>query len=132
MRLLEVFGLLTFPVFWVSRYFLSKQVETSPVQDPCLECPKISRDLPKILPKLRNQPEKVKNIKYIPEFSEYVKNDKNIPEYWKINGLCRKNGIDVHPAIYLHSNNAFKTVLARSGAEIKGFLCYGHFWSESN
>jgi hypothetical protein len=27
---------------------------------------------------------------------------------------------------YIHSKNAFKTVLARSGAEINGFLCFGY------
>ena len=73
---------------------------------PGFECPKFLRNLLK----LRYQPEKVKNIE-------------NIPEFLKIE--------DIHDVLYdlanyIHSKNAFKTV---SGAEINGFLCFGHFWS---
>ena len=104
---------------------------------PGFECPKILRNLPKIFPKIevRNPS---RNCRKWSKLSKMI-------EIFGLFWIFRKSGTTVRPykrrpsilSKYIHSKNAFKTVLARSGAEKNSFFCFwpffewfmDHFWS---
>ena len=126
-----------FSAFWLSRYFdltgiqWSKQVRYS---YPGFECPKMSRNLPKILPKF-------KNFDICQKFW-YIFDIFNIWRYLlKIDGyfwnFCLFLMKILQRPSYTGQMHTFKTVLARSRAEKNSFLgvwvyfCQNtHFWSD--
>ena len=62
------------------------------------------------------------------KYSEYVKIVKNDQNFRTFPNILKVRTSVIHIlSKYTHSKNAFKTVLARSGAKKNSFLCFGHF-----
>ena len=98
--------------------------------------PKMYRKfLPNRLMKMSETP--VRNTKSFLLFSDISKNSGQNSVILKIDGFCRNllcrhlRGIRHKHVLakYIHFKNAFKTVLARSGAVKNSFLCFDHFLS---
>ena len=111
MRLPEIFGLSTFPVFWRPK-IVWKFSEFSNVQN-------FRETYRKYYQKNRNQPKYVKNVENNQDFWKFwFKTQKFWKSVWQTDSKC------------IHAKIALKTVLACIEAEIINFLCLGHFWSD--
>ena len=138
---------LKFSVFCKSRNLKVKLFRQSQIVRhtyPGFECPKISRNLPKILLKFENFDICWYNVKNVPELLKieslcwkfrYIFDilPTNVKIFESVRHICNVSHIrDVrhihvvrHTGKCIHSKNAFKTVLARTGAKKNSF---SGFW----
>ena len=116
MHLPEIFGVSTFPVFQPYWYFDGRN--KSDILTLVLNVRKFCKTFRKSYQNYGNQ--KMSKISW--NFRNMSKMSKIYRIFWK----SMVSNVLYDLAKYIHSKNAFKTVLARSGAEINHFLCFGH------